>query len=332
MSEYNSVSRVGLLLIIVLIFSMENVKAQNDSTDNEIVFHIVKKRGCKKKVQETDLMRAGLRGAVKSAITEYFGNNFSNGVSSSVLISTSTDLYDTAGVMTGRSTDYNPNYKDRLTQTRRFDTSGNILSEEWRHTNKRQWENQEYIYDNARRISEIRAHGYSYTDGPRYKQRKKYYTWKAMFDTLGNYVEYETKAYKDIYKYDDKGNCIKKVTTENYKGHNSVFSYDYSYDESCRRSAAKPSMGSKREAIYKYNDKDSLIEMDEIYRGGSLVTTYDYNDNGDKIARKSVDQAGKIQKNDLYKYEYDDKGNWLKKEEYSFASQDGYYVRKITYY
>lgn len=89
--------------------------------------------------------------------------------------------------------------------------------------------------------------------------------------------------------------------------------------------------------LVEYNDKNELLVYETFDSKGKTIkkNTFKYNKKGDLILEKSFDDNGN--KNDLdfrkYKYDYDDKGNWIKRTEFVKGGNSvNMTIREITYF
>jgi PBP1b-binding outer membrane lipoprotein LpoB len=136
-------------------------------------------------------------------------------------------------------------------------------------------------------------------------------------DAKGNKIEQEDVRpmgniifnYKYYYKYDEKGQLTERIA---YRGNGTfLFKYVFKYDDNGNRiewiqQGQDSSVVGK--VIYKYNEKNNLAEQTEYKGDGSVKAIY------------------------TYSYEFDKKGNWLRRKK----MQDGKVVeikeRDVKYY
>lgn len=86
-------------------------------------------------------------------------------------------------------------------------------------------------------------------------------------------------------------------------------------------------------AIYKYDSKNNLIEVQK-YWDSTLdeKLTYKYDENSNLIEESSIDSEGNLSPVISNKYDYDNKGNWIKKNIFKNSIQVELTERVIEYY
>jgi hypothetical protein len=137
-------------------------------------------------------------------------------------------------------------------------------------------------------------------------------------DAKGNKVEQQDKRqnsstilfnYKYLYKYDEKGQEIERTA---FRGNGTfLFRYSFIYDDNGNRIewvqvASDSSVTAK--VIYKYDDKNNLIEESEYEKGNKLKAAY------------------------TYTYEFDKKGNWIRRTKLQKNSPVEIKERQISYH
>lgn len=189
-------------------------------------------------------------------------------------------------------------------------------------------------------------------------------TYRNKYDTKGNLVYKATYLwgdlfFEDAYEYDNKGNLLKSVS-EGIRGHKIICKYDQRNKLIERKlynsaNAEKPELTYTYEydkignliSVLHYNDREELV----------IEETYEYNEKGTKIAETFKNEGAGILitssfkydlkgnlieenmlrsestvSNKTFKYEnYDPKGNWQKKTEYTDNVLVKITERKITY-
>lgn len=85
---------------------------------------------------------------------------------------------------------------------------------------------------------------------------------------------------------------------------------------------------------YTFDTQGHDIKMEKFDRNGALVFVREseYNDHSDMVHRKLFQAKGEITVNWDFSYEYDQKGNWIRKEEKENGMPYRVVKRKITYY
>jgi len=164
------------------------------------------------------------------------------------------------------------------------------------------------------------------------------YTYK--FDDKGNIIEENTYTNGSAegrlvtYKYDEKDNLIeaKVYTTDSILHWKTTFKYDdkgnkieknmYSYDGSL-----------SGKEIYKYDDRGHRIETSNSYQDGILhwKNTYKYDDNDNLIEETYLSDNGSSSQK-IYKYEYDEKNNWIRQIQFRNDIPQYIIEREIAYY
>lgn len=145
----------------------------------------------------------------------------------------------------------------------------------------------------------------------------------------------DTLVYKTVDELDANGNTL--VTKVYNKENNLVRIWRSQYDQMNNTTIyeefdANDKLISKVTYDYSYYP-DKTIKTDIIYTNG-VITGKDFFDvygNSTKAIAYSGDKSNDITSKDVYKYEYDPKGNWTKKVEYENGEVSTSEVRKIEY-
>jgi YD repeat-containing protein len=317
------------LLVIFLILSIDMLSAQgqSDSADGEIVFHVVKTHPCTREKQN-DLMMEGLKGRVKTVITEQYDNHSFKGITTDELEVTKTSRYDTMGILMETNTDYTVP-KFHLSQKRKFDHQ-KIVTEILDGSARGYYKESKYQYDANGRLASIRSHGYMRRDGTGSNGREDFEL-ISTYDTTGNPLEIEEIDKTTSYKYDPQGRCIESVLSINNPDESTTTTY--TYGENCKVKEELRTGSYIGRTTYKYDNKDSLLlknEWNYLVNDSIITTSYKYDDHGNQIEiKRTID--GKT--NDyIYQYLYDETGNWTQRVEYNNSSEERYFIRQITYY
>lgn len=144
-----------------------------------------------------------------------------------------------------------------------------------------------------------------------------------------NYDFFFPVSSKHIPKYDDKGNLIEK---DNYDSDGKLTSKTkYKYDgkgNEIERNIYKPDGSLDSKWTFKYDNKGNTIEENVYNSNGSLNSkiTYRYND------KNIIEEAYNGRNKETYKYEHDDKGNWIKRISYVNNQPNIITKRTIEYY
>ena len=190
----------------------------------------------------------------------------------------------------------------------------------------------------------------------------EHYTYK--FDKDGNVIqairqnEYEI-LYTDVYAYDNKKNKVSEARLDKTgkPSYKNVMTYKDSLlissaslnPEGKQVSIEKRSYDKKGNIInksmedlennmyskesYRYDAKGNLLEW-ILYEGNSkvqhIINEYDGHDN--LVSVKRTDKDGTVQENRKYIYEYDEQGNWIRKNIINNDMPVFVLQRKIAYY
>ncbi len=197
------------------------------------------------------------------------------------------------------------------------------------------WDNCKYLFDSkGNKIEE-----YSYNlNGSLYDKTT------FQYNTNGNIIKAniynsDTILYrKTIYKYDANGKLIEELCGTSFGTLEGKVNYKYDYRGSMIEFNFKSLDGRlKSKATYKYNANGDVIKFCIFNSDGSnSKTSYKYDANGNKIeenctsdGRKKID---KYKYREIYKYEYDKKGNWIRKITYRNNVLEKITERTIEYF
>lgn len=137
------------------------------------------------------------------------------------------------------------------------------------------------------------------------------------FDINGKLIEkndYDSEGdllSKSAYTYDAKGNLITRIVSD-------------------REIRSDVGLFSNRNKCY-YDWKGNLIQLQYLY-WPLEDDTYKYDEWGSLIQEKSIHLDSYPYINIIYKYEYDSKGNWIKRNKFENGIQTDYTEREIEYY
>jgi hypothetical protein len=148
--------------------------------------------------------------------------------------------------------------------------------------------------------------------------------WRISYTYVNNLHKKERILYtpngsereKTIYSYDKQGSLIEEAS---YRAEDSLHSrITYAYDENNNRieSLVFNGKGARSDKkIYAYNDKGIKQQETRYYADGSLDTKYVYalDNKGNEIERLKYNAKGELLEKEMYQYEFDAKGNWVKK-------------------
>jgi len=207
--------------------------------------------------------------------------------------------------------------KGLLTQKRIFDNNDQLIE---RYT---------YVYDkqgNALQVAKHTEYETLYTDVYAYDNKRNKVS-DARLDKLGKQAYKNVMTYKDSLltsaiglnaegievsiekrSYDKKGNLLNK-----------------SFED------LENKMSSKE--LYHYDAKGNLIEW-ILFEGSNKIQTisYDYDGHKNLTGLRRISNDGTVQENKKYIYEYDDQGNWIRKNIINNDMPVFVLERKIEYY
>ncbi|WP_299837249.1 hypothetical protein [uncultured Tenacibaculum sp.] len=131
---------------------------------------------------------------------------------------------------------------------------------------------------------------------------KLIYRWIYSYNEKGLKIKDEIYDASDkltlerFFKYDEKGNKIERTQKYVYNPDTALNKRTFEYDESGRN--------------IRINTYDPF--------GKNIKSHYDfvYDDGGNKIEENILNPNGKLTSKWIYKYEFDEKGNWIKKTEF----------------
>lgn len=145
-----------------------------------------------------------------------------------------------------------------------------------------------------------------------------------------------TLHWKELFDYGDSGNLTRKIRYEYlHGGLDCTFTYIYDtkgnlIEESQSDNCGKMVWGYKE----KRDSNENVIELQSYAYGGGLLskTSIEYDTMGNVTEILLFDSEGLLERTTTYSYVYDQKGNWIKKTEYSNAVPDSLTIREIEYY
>lgn len=177
---------------------------------------------------------------------------------------------------------------------------------------------------------------YSYTNYDSTLVRR----YESRFDRKGNLIEsirYNGKdsiTHKYFNKYDSKGNLIESFT---YNSTDSLLRKTISiYDENNNLMDVNSFIAPKKHSItkFKYNNNSKQSEK-HIYNSDNLLETktlYEYNNMGHWKEVRIYNSNDELIENNSFDYEYDEKGNWVKKIEFKNNIATRIIERQILYF
>jgi hypothetical protein len=177
-----------------------------------------------------------------------------------------------------------------------YDKNGNLLNETKYNASGRMYEKYVYKYNDKGYLTEV----LDYNSDTLVDGKSEY-----VNDVNGNAIEEKDLNSNGIvydsytYKYDDKGNLIEE---NDYNSRNIL----------------------NEHFVYKYDANGNLIE-NSIYNSSNLLFdrfTYVYDEKGNVIEEIDYNGDGAIFKKNVYKYHYDQNGNWTKRTKYNVLNEN----------
>ena len=140
------------------------------------------------------------------------------------------------------------------------------------------------------------------------------------------------------YKYDARGNCTEwaSFSARGVLVGKQTFYYDAKNNNTQEVWWFLADSSRNQKLVYTYNDKGQEVERKKYTLSDSLkykdVSSYDYT--GSLMKMERFDTGNNIVPgfSNTYQYEYDKKGNWIKKEVQAKGKTGYLYLRKIEYY
>ena len=151
----------------------------------------------------------------------------------------------------------------------------------------------------------------------------------------------EVLVCKWIYKYDDNGNQIEGNSTyylESSLGVKTTCKFDDKGNQIKSNWYNKDGSVVAGTMTFEYNANGKLISSNSVNNNGSYLnseTTYKYDDMGNQIEENISSTNASLRHKKIFKYTYDDKGNWVKKifsDKYETFSKNYIIEREIKYY
>ncbi len=166
------------------------------------------------------------------------------------------------------------------------------------------------------------------------------------YDDKGNEIEesryLSDSSYKAISKYYDKGKKIELNCSQSYS--NLIWKVISKYDDKGNRieySSFNSDGSQEQKRTFKYDDKGNKIEISSFVYDGNQQSqnykrTYKYDDKGNEIEieyNTYYPEDSLVYKyTDKYKYDFDSKGNWIKKIKFENEVPTLKVVREIEYF
>lgn len=176
--------------------------------------------------------------------------------------------------------------------------------------------------------------------------RKKY---TFEYDNLGNLSKknrynFDGSLYeKHTYEYDDKGNLV--IDNSYWSDGSLKIKLTYKYDNigNVIKEQKYRSDGTLlKKYRYQYDNKGNLVKKNRHESDGIIIIrpsqttiwmwTYKYDDKGNIIEVKEYDSVGNLDNVKNFKYEYDSKGNWVKRIDFINEKPKYILIREHKYY
>ena len=138
------------------------------------------------------------------------------------------------------------------------------------------------------------------------------------------------KPSKETYKYDDKGNLIEWYYYELHDGLAATYKYDAKGNLIEEISYSHAGVGN---TTYKYDAKGNKIEENSYFIGLlDRKYTMKYDAKGNLIEGNSYEADGSLDYKYTFKYEFDEKGNWIKRITFKNQIPESIEEREFEYY
>ena len=138
------------------------------------------------------------------------------------------------------------------------------------------------------------------------------------------------KPSKETYKYDDKGNLIEWYYYELHDGLAATYKYDAKGNLIEEISYSHAGVGN---TTYKYDAKGNKIEENSYFIGLlDRKYTMKYDAKGNLIEGNSYEADGSLDYKYTFKYEFDEKGNWIKIISFRNQIPESIEEREFEYY
>lgn len=153
--------------------------------------------------------------------------------------------------------------------------------------------------------------GYTQEDNEPYKETLKY----DKSDNILEEVDYvDGGPLKTLYKYDEKDNLIEK---SELMVDNPMMTETYEYDKEGKLLASKQDEGRTSHATFVFEKKyrEGKETERKVYKNGEPDGrfVYKYDDRGNRIEYQQFDLDDNLVSGEKTDFEYDQKGNWIKK-------------------
>ena len=179
---------------------------------------------------------------------------------------------------------------------------------------------------------------WSRTDSIGNQMIKTIYTYDDNQNNIEKYTESQSGAWwKSIYKYDQLSNKIEETSSDLWSSENSKSIYKYDGNRNLIETSIYSYEGELSfKEIYIYDHKGNKIEQRDEYsrhgRGSLDKHIYKYDDKDNLLERFRYSLNDNIQYRNAYTYEYDMQGNWITKTEIINNVTEFIAKREIEYF
>ena len=163
-----------------------------------------------------------------------------------------------------------------------------------------------------------------------------------VYDDRGSKTAYNsytpTGKLHDTYQYlnDDKGRMIQELWTKSDK----TFGLKYTFEYDAKGQVTKTCQYTKDAntldncTAYKYDKSGNIVELEIFKSNGDLKRkqVIKYDNKGNEINVRNFDENGNFIDERNYKYQYDEKGNWVERIEYINDFPKALIEREFIYY
>ncbi len=184
---------------------------------------------------------------------------------------------------------------------------------------------------------------------------KRNYTYEPQVKEVNSFDADGKRTAKTVYKLDTLGNVIEEIQY-NADGSPSI-NYTFKYNEKgnpIERTAQKADGSMPESQRWKYDSDDNMIESTGLWSAYTytydeqgnrigenffmplgnlkLTKTFSYDDKGNKIEENKYNAGEELKEHNIWKYEYDKAGNWIKKIQSSEGEDFSIEERVIEYF
>ncbi len=191
-----------------------------------------------------------------------------------------------------------------------------------------------YTYDDkARKKSEV-SQTFFQQGNPHITKSTYHYDQKGNLIEIKTFNEVNDLIYKSVMKFDNNGNKIEEseIYADGTINRNEKFKYDSKNILIESQQVYKGRMENKSEYIY---DNNNRLTDDTWYDPNGVLAgkiTIGYDNSGNQIEYSQLEKDGSYLLNYLYKYKFDNMGNWIERISSNKGQPYEFCTRKIEYY